>query len=1027
MNGMKPTIAQKWKVKALSEKIKNSDYPIPFVIVTESHLKPKHLAAEVHIEQYNVVRADRTTDKKNGGVAVYYNNSLVSNEISTYSDDYCQAVILYVKTLNLVIAGVYRPPNSKDTEVASFRACIDKIDSFIKKYPNSEFQMYGDLNFKYVDWETMTLKAGHGQKISEQICADILLNFMQKNLLSQHVSENTRKNKSLLDLVITNSPEIIHSVIVETTNLSDHDMITTRIINEKLTMQEKDPEYTPVNQFDRLNWNKAKWEEIRKDLSDINWQLTLENKDVDEICETINNKVSDIANKYCPTHKATSSKSFVPRERRSLIRTRKHINANINLLKYVKPAETKQQIESRDNKIIKLEKQKSEIEDKIKYSIETEDMRKEAEILEKIKLNPKAFYSYAQRKRKVKCKVGPLIDQNGNLQSDHKTMADILQKQYTKMFSEPTNPTEIDNEDANTNSDNATKLEDIEFSETDIIKAIDSMPNYSAPGPDKFPSIVLKQCKYELATPLRILWRQSLDEGQVPKSLKKQSIVPIYKKDSKAKPENYRPVSLTSHILKLFERVIREKLVEFIENETKLSNNQYGFRPRRSTISQLLAHIDRIICILERNKNADVMYLDFSKAFDKVCHVKLIQKLKSYNIGGKLLKWLENFLSERYQQVIVQGISSESGKVISGVPQGTVLGPILFILYINDITEVIRNASVMIFADDSKLIKDIENEDDRTKLIEDLKAVIAWAEENKMELNDTKFMLLQHGNKEDIKIPYQISENVTLEKSDFAKDLGILVDVDLKWRQQIATATTSATQLAGWALRVFRSRTKEVILTLFKALIRPKLEYGCVVWHPHLISDIAKLESVQRTLTSRIEHMENYNYWERLEKLDLFSMQRRRERYICIMMFKIYRDILPNNINLSFYESSRYGPKCKLKTLISRNSKINTLRCNSFSDIGAKLFNAIPKNTKAAKSVASFKSRLDKTLRSLPDQPPVPGYMRRNDNSIIDWLSQESGSSLGTTHTQQQNADDEITLLEEVEQPGLTQPTPRTS
>ena len=178
---------------------------------------------------------------------------------------------------------------------------------------------------------------------------------------------------------------------------------------------------------------------------------------------------------------------------------------------------------------------------------------------------------------------------------------------------------------------------------------------------------------------------------------------------------------------------------------------------------------------------------------------------------------------------------------------------------------------------------------------EDLKAVISWAEENKMELNDTKFMLLLHGNKEDIKIFYQISENVTLEKSDFAKDLGILVDIDLKWRQQIATATTSATQLAGWALRVFRSRTKEVILTLFKALIRPKLEYGCVVWHPHLISDIAKLESVQRTLTSRIEHMENYNYWERLEKLDLFSMQRRRQRYICI-------NITPKNINLSLYE-----------------------------------------------------------------------------------------------------------------------------
>ena len=1011
MDGIKPTPVQKWKVKALSEKIKNSDYQVPFVIVTETHLKPKHLAAEIHIDKYNLVRADRTTDKIKGGVAIYYNNNLVADEIATYSDDYCQAVILYIKTLNLVIAGVYRPPYS---EVTSFRTCINQIDSFIQKYPNSEFQMYGDLNVKFVDWETMSLKPGHGQTISEQTCADILLNFMLNNLLSQHVSENTRKDQSILDLVITNNPESIHSVIVEKTNLSDHDMVTTRIMNDKLITHDNDPKYTPVNQFDRLNWTKAKWVEIRKELSDTSWKNLLENKDVDEMCAIINERVSDIANKYCPIHKATSIKCNIPRERRSLIRTRKHINANINFIKYVKPANTIQQIESRDNKILKLEKQKREIEDKIKYSIETEEMRKEAEILEKIKLNPKAFYSYAQRKRKVKCKIGPLIDQNGNLQSDCKTMADILQNQYIKMFSkpnvektisdsanpEPTNSDTTKTEPHDTNSSDRTNtLEDIQFSETDIIKAIDSMPNYSAPGPDKFPSIVLKHCKHELSTPLYILWRHSLDQGQVPKSLKEQSIVPIYKKDSKAKPENYRPVSLTSHILKLFERVIREKLVEFIEKENKLSNNQYGFRPRRSTITQLLVHIDRIICILERNKNADVMYLDFSKAFDKVCHETLMKKLKSYNIGGKLLKWLESFLSERYQRVIVQGISSEAEKVRSGVPQGTVLGPILFILYINNITEVIRNASIMIFADDSKLIKEIENEEDRINLIKDLQAVITWAEENKMELNEKKFMLLQHGNKADIKNPYQINENFTLEKSEYAKDLGVLVDMDLKWRQQIATATISATQLAGWVMRVFRSRTKEVILILYKSLVRPKLEYGCVVWHPLLITDIAKLESVQRTMTSRIQEMQRYNYWERLEKLGLFSMQRRRERYISIMMFKFYRGILPNTLELQFYGSYRYGPKCRRKPLISRNHKINTIRCSSFSDIGASLFNALPKSVKAATTVASFKSRLDNLIKTLPDQPPVPGYMRRNDNSLVDWLVEGNCSSWRNTRS----------------------------
>ena len=243
--------------------------------------------------------------------------------------------------------------------------------------------------------------------------------------------------------------------------------------------------------------------------------------------------------------------------------------------------------------------------------------------------------------------------------------------------------------------------------------------------------------------------------------------------------------------------------------------------------------------------------------------------------------------------------------------------------------------------------------------------------------------------------------------------------MDLKWRQQIATATTSATQLAGWALRVFKSRTKEVILTIYKALIRPKLEYGCVVWHPHLIGDIAKLESIQRTLTTRIEKMEDFNYWERLEQLNLFSMQRRRERYICIMMFKIYHGFVPNNLKLSFYNSSRYGPKCRRKTLISKNHRINTIRCSSFSDIGASLFNALPTSVKLAKTVAAFKSRLDKLLRSLPDQPPVPGYSRMNDNSIVDWLKLESGSS----HSYQDD-NDETALHEEVEQLQLTQPTP---
>ena len=365
-------------------------------------------------------------------------------------------------------------------------------------------------------------------------------------------------------------------------------------------------------------------------------------------------------------------------------------------------------------------------------------------------------------------------------------------------------------------------------------------------------------------------------------------------------------------------------------------------------------------------------------------------------------------------------MESESEKVRSGVPQGTVLGPLLFILYINNIVEAIRNCAIKIFADDSKLIKNIESEEDKHKMLEDLKAVINWANMNKMELNEEKFMLLQHGKNNEIKTPYRINENLLLQQSEYAKDLGILVDKDLKWSYHIATITTSATQLAGWVMRVFKNRTKEVILTLYKSLIRPKLEYGCVVWNPHLISDIAKLEAVQRTITFKIENMSNYNYWERLKHLDLYSMQRRRERYICIHMYKIFTGLLPNNINLSFYETYRHGPRCRRKKLTSKYHSVNTLRTSSFSDVGASLFNILPRKLKAAKTLETFKAKLDILLRSLPDCPPIQGYVRQNTNSIKDWLQHEQTSSW--RNTSQDSAEEDEQLIGEVVQRRLTQP-----
>ena len=232
--------------------------------------------------------------------------------------------------------------------------------------------------------------------------------------------------------------------------------------------------------------------------------------------------------------------------------------------------------------------------------------------------------------------------------------------------------------------------------------------------------VILKACKEKLSRPLMMLWEQSFAKGKIPSSLKDQFITPIFKKGSKSDPANYRPVSLTSHDIKIFERIIRNTMVSYLEDNFLLSNKQHGFRKGRSCLTQLLSHYDAILRNLNSEDETDVIYLDFSKAFDKVNHGLLLKKLKHYGIGGKLLDWIREFLVNRKQIVTVDGIHSEPADVLSGVPQGTVLGPLLFLLYINDLEKFVSTSAVASFADDTRLSASIREEGDSKLLQEDM-------------------------------------------------------------------------------------------------------------------------------------------------------------------------------------------------------------------------------------------------------------------------------------------------------------------
>ena len=290
-----------------------------------------------------------------------------------------------------------------------------------------------------------------------------------------------------------------------------------------------------------------------------------------------------------------------------------------------------------------------------------------------------------------------------------------------------------------------------------------------------------------------------------------------------------------------------------------------------------------------------------------------------------------------------------------------------------------------VFADDSKLHKNISSPADCKLLQEDLHAVVTWANSNNMELNESKFQLLQHGKIKELQEPYTLPSGVSISSDDVVKDLGVFIDKDLRWREHINIKTAEASRKAGWVLRTISFRDKDTMLLLYKTYVRSIVEYCCALWSPHLQCDIITIESIQRSFTAKIEGCSDLNYWDRLKNLDLYSLQRRRERYMIILIWKIYYGLIPNSIGIVFQQSERRGVTCIRPIGSSKYKSINTMRFHSFSSTASALYNAVPREVKSIKTLIQFKAALDRFLNTIPDTPPTPGYIGVNGNSLLEW------------------------------------------
>ena len=409
-----------------------------------------------------------------------------------------------------------------------------------------------------------------------------------------------------------------------------------------------------------------------------------------------------------------------------------------------------------------------------------------------------------------------------------------------------------------------------------------------------------------------------------------------------------------------------------------------------------MSHYDKIVDILESGSNADAIYLDFAKAFDKVDHGIVLKKLSLLGIRGLLLQWIQSFLSSRTQMVMVNGVLSDPAPVTSGVPQGSVIGPLLFLILIGDIDQNVAHAFLSSFADDTRLLREVNGVRDASSLQSDLEAVYQWAEDNNAFFNNTKFEALRYGIDEILKniTSYTAPDGTIITDKEHLKDLGVTMSADGTFKQHISNMCLSARNMCSWILRTFESRSPDLMLTVWKSLVLPILDYCSQLWSPSKVGEIQQIEDIQRAFTRKIRSSTSNNkedYWQRLESYHLYSLERRRERYRIIYVWKILEGVVPNlsgrsQINAKLCQ--RFGRLCCVPPFSTTpTNKLQRLREGSFCIKGPQLFNSLPSHLRnlSGISVLDFKKELDKFLVTVADEPQSTGYTagrRAESNSL---------------------------------------------
>lgn len=705
----------------------------------------------------------------------------------------------------------------------------------------------------------------------------------------------------------------------------------------------------------RFNFFKADYVSIHKYLDSLNWESLLGERSVDEMVDVFSDILRDVMQKFVPKCKLKSTKYPVWYST-SLIRMLKIKNRiRYRYKMYKNPLDEIEFKYMRDS----CKKMAKECYDNYIKSVESN-----------IKDNVKSFWSFIKEKR-GNTSAYPATMSNGIIESANGAeVTNMFASHFAAIYSEhdcnveapsgsrsgPVYPPE---------TPNTNHLTTIVVENEVLLEKLKRLDITKGAGPDEIPPYFIASCASCLVTPLCLIYNKSLSSGKFPSKWKEAKVVPIHKSGDSTLISNYRPVSILSTLAKILESLV----YPYIQCHFKqfLDEHQHGFVGARSTSTNLTLFVETLSEAVDNNMQADVIYTDFSKAFDRVSHAILLQKMSKYGFAGALLNWIESYLSNRSYHVVLNGFKSTTYAITSGVPQGSHLGPILFNIFINDVTSCFCSSIPFLFADDLKIVKTIKSDIDTIRLQADVDRLSVWCRENGMQLNPAKCQHIKFTRKRlIINSEYKI-DGVELKEVDCIRDLGVIMDQKLTFKPHMDNIIKRASGMLGFVIRntkLFRKPSTKILL--YNSLVRSILEYCSTVWRPHYAVHSLRIERIQKRFMWHLSfsagiYREKKSYLKRLKHFKMDSLDLRRKVLDLTFIHKLLNskiDCPPLLTKIKFRVPGRYPRKPITllsppfrRTVLGSNSPIPrmcklTNECSGTSDIFA---NSLPQFKKLVK------------------------------------------------------------------------------